>query len=184
MMKKLILWTLVTTFCLIFATSCGEPKVLDTPNVTFNTESGVASWGEVDGATGYEYKINDGVSLFVSADVTKITLLKNETLTVRALGDGEKYLDSEWSEPTVSKVATPLATPKLEKTVIGNQVLISWEIDKNAVGYEYRINSGAITPLDGEIGSFLVNKGDYFYLHALADGETFTNSEWAMLKCE
>ena len=183
---RIVLCAVLCVMCLFFALSCGndEPVTLQAPVLSFDSNTGVVSWGAVEGATGYEYRINDGQSLYVGKDTTKITLLKSESVSVRALGDGEKYLDSEWSEKVASSLSSQLATPSLKLTAMGNQVLVSWEIDKNATSYEYRINSGAITPIEGEIGSFLVNKGDYFYLHALGNGTTFTNSEWAMVKCE
>lgn len=76
------------------STTVGVPLL--TPQLTRNEN--VVSWGLIDNAVGYIYKIGlDGNEIFTP--VAFVTLKDGETLYVRALGDGEKYTESAWSAP-------------------------------------------------------------------------------------
>ncbi len=68
---------------------------LATPLVTLNEDTGVASWSAVPNASGYAYKINDGAETATSE--TSVTLSENQTLVVKAVGNGTEYSDSNWS---------------------------------------------------------------------------------------
>lgn len=68
---------------------------LDTPVVTID-ENGVASWAAVKNASGYKYVIDDGEA--VATDKTSITLENGQTIKVMAVGDGEDFTDSDYSE--------------------------------------------------------------------------------------
>ena len=72
------------------------PEEIGTPTVTVDGD-GVASWEAVKGATAYEYKINGGAATVTTS--TNVLLQNCDDLTVRALGNGKEYLDSDWSEP-------------------------------------------------------------------------------------
>ena len=63
---------------------------LSTPVVTIS-EKGLASWGAVANATGYEYTIDSTVG---TTTKTSVQLQANQTITVKAVGGG-KYEDSD-----------------------------------------------------------------------------------------
>lgn len=74
---------------------------LATPEVTVEEivagTSGIAIWKAVDNATGYAYRINGDEEQKVSSSVLSCGLKANDTVTVKALGDGVIYADSEWA---------------------------------------------------------------------------------------
>ena len=176
-MKKLICLTL----CLIlsvFCVACNGEKTLDTPVLTLS-DSGNAVWESQKGATGYEYKINDRAVVSVPADVTGIAILPGETIIVRAIGDGEKYFDSEWSAPLTNENATKLPKPVLTKQVIGSQIVISWEIDSRASSYKIRINNEAEQTIEGT--QYMISENDIFRLQAVGDDVNYISSDWAIV---
>ena len=154
----------------------GEPITLRVPVVTINDE-GVASWQAQEGAIGYEYKISSKDSISVGADVTQIKLLGGESICVRAIGDERAYLSSDWSD-NVSKIIQ-LSEPVVSQKVFGSQILVSWELDERASSYQYRLNTGAPTPIAEN--SFLINASDAFYIQAVGDGTRYDNSEWVLV---
>ncbi|MCM1289448.1 MAG: 5'-nucleotidase C-terminal domain-containing protein [Corallococcus sp.] len=70
------------------------PKTLRTPVVSIASD-GTASWTAVSNASGYKYVINGGVER--STVETSISLTHKDTIKVKTVGDGETYLDSEFS---------------------------------------------------------------------------------------
>ncbi len=73
-----------------------EGTMLLVPQLTINEN--VVTWSPVANAIGYMYKIGQsGVEIFTPA--TSVTLNEGETLYVKALGDEEEYLSSNWSAP-------------------------------------------------------------------------------------
>ena len=86
------------------------PEAIGTPTVTVD-EKGVASWEAIKGATAYAYRVNGGE--VQTTTETSVTLESGDTVTVQALGNGEEYLDSAWSETVkyIQKIfAVDLAT--------------------------------------------------------------------------
>ena len=63
---------------------------LSTPVVTIS-EKGLASWGAIANATGYEYEID---SIVGTTTKTRVQLQANQTIIVKAVGGG-KYEDSD-----------------------------------------------------------------------------------------
>ena len=176
-MKKLICLTMCLIFS-VFCVACNGEKTLDTPVLTLS-DSGNAVWESQKGATGYEYKINDGNIVSVGADVTGIAILPGETIIVRAIGDGEKYFDSEWSAPLTNENATKLTKPVLTKQVIGSQIVISWEIDSRASSYKIRLNDGSEQTIEGT--QYMISENDIFRLQAVGDDVNYISSDWAIV---
>lgn len=75
----------------------------DTGSVTLATpqptvEGTTVRWASVDGAAGYE--VSCGYEIVrLKNDVTEYEGREGETVRVRAIGDGTRYLDSPWSDP-------------------------------------------------------------------------------------
>lgn len=101
-MKKLRLYLLLGAIlcCILVFAGCG-PKTLDRPTgVRVDTEKMELAWDEVENARVYSVEING------EADAThnnpySISKLKagEYEFRVKALGDGDAYADSDWSEP-------------------------------------------------------------------------------------
>lgn len=82
-----------------------EPSLvqLAAPTVTYDQETNLLSWSEVDNASGYRVTVN-GQTKDHGADTTEQEVAISEgdsyTMSVQALGDGEKYSNSEISTIT------------------------------------------------------------------------------------
>ena len=183
-MKKIACFILCLV-CLFSLTCCKDDEdtvhTLSVPVVTID-EQGTASWEPVEGAISYEYKIDDGDARIVDASICKVLLLAGESICVRALGDNEVYLDSQWSENVTFGESNKLATPKVTKAEFGDShIKVSWELDPLATSYEYRLNSSSDTPLEKGVSSFLIGKGDTFYVRAKGN-EKYIDSDWAIVR--
>ena len=82
-----------------------EPSLvqLAAPIVTYDQETNLLSWSEVENASGYRVTVNDQNEDY-GADTTELEVTIDEgdsyTMSVQALGDGEKYSNSEISTIT------------------------------------------------------------------------------------
>lgn len=82
-----------------------EPSLvqLAAPIVTYDQETNLLSWSEVENASGYRVTINEQTEGY-GADTTEIEVTIDEgdsyTMSVQALGDGETYSNSEVSTIT------------------------------------------------------------------------------------
>ena len=70
------------------------PVRLSAPSVTLSGNT--VSWGAVAGACGYELDRGDKV-IKLDGNILSYTLTESADVSVRAVGDGESYLSSEWS---------------------------------------------------------------------------------------
>ena len=175
-MKKLIF---VSVFILLMLISCSpDPRPCDTPKISVS-EDGDARWQSVKGAVSYEYIIDDNEPVRVDSNITAIRLLNNESIKVRAIGDGEKYFDSEWSNIAtyVSSKKQPLPSPK----IITNGNLVTWEAmeGKDVLGYEYILNNAEPVICTDPRGVFLSNT-DTLKVKAISANENYLDSEYAV----
>lgn len=82
-----------------------EPSLvqLAAPEIAYDQETNLLSWSEVENASGYRVTINEQTEGY-GADTTEIEVTIDEgdsyTMSVQALGDGEKYSNSEISTIT------------------------------------------------------------------------------------
>ncbi|MBR2721643.1 MAG: bifunctional metallophosphatase/5'-nucleotidase [Clostridia bacterium] len=74
----------------------GKPITLVPPAVQINN-SGVAHWIALPGATSYAYKINNGAEQITANCAVELEV--GQSIAVKAIGDGTRYLDSVYSEP-------------------------------------------------------------------------------------
>ena len=157
----------------------GELKV---PTITIDAD-GIASWGAIEGAVAYEYKINDGKAIRVEATITKIKVVGTESISVRAIGDGKATTSSAWSEPVRASVPQ-LAKPTLSVQIIGDMAFVTWEKDEHALSYKYRLNAEGEKTLDGDALGMQIGVGDTLYVCAIGDGISYLDSDWAIVKPE
>lgn len=82
-----------------------EPSLIQlaAPEVTYDQETNLLSWSEVENASGYRVTVNEQTEDY-EADTTELEVTIDEgdsyTMSVQALGDGEKYSNSEISTIT------------------------------------------------------------------------------------
>lgn len=159
----------------VIALAACQAVTLPTPEVTIDAD-GVASWKAIDGATRYVYKIGNGNE--ISTTETEITgsLDDGDSIVVKAIGDGSKYLDSEWSAaktytmPTAATLTVPVVT-------INAQGVASWTAVANASGYAYKLNDGQEQTTANL--SVQLAAGDKIVVKAVGDGVNYEDSSYS-----
>lgn len=157
----------------------GEPTKLGAPTLTLVDDKAV--WSEVKGAVGYEVSVGLDIITY-DATVSSHTLKAGDTALVRAVGDGEKYLTSAWSnsvtygekpeEPPKDKLATPVVA--LEGAVA------SWAAVEGADGYELSIGMTKLT-LDATVTSYTLSDGETIVVRAISNSSDVDSSAWSAL---
>ena len=160
-------------------TAPAEPTELSAPVVSVNS-TGLASWNTVANASGYKYKINNGTEQ--STTSTSVQLNDGDSIVVKAVGDGEGFLDSAYSSAvTYNANLTQLSAPTITIDTSGKAV---WNYVQYATGFAYRINNGT----EQTTGKFIedrtvqLNDGDSIIVKALGDGTTYSDSEYSESK--
>ena len=163
-------FTIVMVLAVILSLSACDVqglKKLDAPVVTVS-ETGLASWEAVEGAVGYKYKINNG---FEKETVeTSVQLQHNETIVVKAIGDGKKYSNSDYS---IGKkyVASSSEKKTLPAPVVGvsEDGVATWNAVEGASGYAYKIDDGA--EIRTNETSVTLENGQSVRVKAVGDGK-------------
>lgn len=105
----------LTILCMVVLVSCitNDTVTLEKPVVEIS-ETGLASWAEVENAKGYRYVIDDGEETLTT--LTSVQLENGQSIKVKAVGDN-KYLDSKYSDVKtyveIDKTVYGLPTPEL-----------------------------------------------------------------------
>lgn len=153
-------WSGVKTFI--------KKYTLETPQVIIDKD-GTASWTAVEHASKYAYEIDDGEA--VETTNLSIQLSNGQAIKVKAIGDGNIYLDSIYS---AEKAYNKLSAPQISINETG---LASWGEVANAAGYKYKINDES-----GEHAAegltFQLSNGYKISVKAVG-GEGWFDSEWA-----
>lgn len=173
--------SLIISICMCFAfagcDSCNDDKApakLLTPVVTID-DKGVASWLEVENASGYAYVIGDGEE--TATDNLSVNLADGQSIKVKAKGDGKNYTDSDFSEVKTytapSKQPVQLAGPSVS---IGTDGTVTIGTVEHAVKIVYVINEGAETEYDANNKPVLTD-GQTIKVTAKGDGVNYTDSQ-------
>ena len=148
--------------------SSGVPK-LSTPEVDINS-SGVASWSAITNAVGYECIINEQTT---NTTETEIQLSYGQKITVKALGDGISYADSDYS--------TSKTYDKPEFSIPVVSITSSGQATWNAITDEYKINNGSTKTTTST--SVTLEDGDTITVRALpSDTTNYNPSAWSTAK--
>lgn len=173
--------SLIISICMCFAfagcDSCNDDKApakLSTPVVTID-DKGVASWLEVENASGYAYVIGDGEE--TATDNLSVNLADGQSIKVKAKGDGKNYTDSDFSEVKTytapSKQPVQLAGPSVS---IGTDGTVTIGTVEHAVKIVYVIGDGAETEYDANNKPVLTD-GQTIKVTAKGDGVNYTDSQ-------
>lgn len=144
----------------------GGGEQLSAPIISKNDKT--VSWTAVDNASGYEVTVNGGTPIAVEG--TKYVLTETAAgdykITVKALGDGKKFLDSEQSNEVTITVTAAVVIPT--KTTLAAPVLtsdgveITWSAVEHATGYEVYVDGElAVTQQDLAFTLSVADVGDY-----------------------
>ena len=170
----LVLLSLIISVCMLAIAgcgSCGDAVALPTPVVNID-KNGVASWAADENASGYSYKIDDGEEKATTG--TSVTLKNGQSISVKAVGDGKNYLDSDWSEvKTFRKPAEKLGTPVV---TIDEDGLASWTADSNASKYLLKIDT---TESETTETTVQLTDGQSIQVKAVAASTAYIDSEWS-----
>ncbi|MFA5752447.1 MAG: fibronectin type III domain-containing protein [Bacteroidales bacterium] len=168
-----------------------SPMVLSAPEgfatsaMTPNTVT--ITWDEDADAEGYSYQIDDGDWVEVLEAVAELTGLTYSTpykIRVKAIGDGEDFVDSPESEE-FSFTTDPLivldAPADLTATEVGeNDVTVTWSAVANASEYEVAVgettDTVAAETLTYQFTTLDVNTEYTFSVKAVGDGITYDDS--------
>ncbi len=155
-----------------------QPQPLATPAVSVD-ETGMARWEAVENAEGYLYKINDGEE--TRTEGTSVQLSDGDSIIVKAVGDGENFIDSGWSQAVSYNVTPPqptkLETPEID---VDENGLATWGGVNGADGYKYKINSEADEHIfEGERLEYQLHDGEYIEVKAFSNNaDLYTESDW------
>lgn len=149
--------------------------------------SATITWDEDADAEGYEYQIDDGAwveVLVAEAELTGLTYSTTYKIRVKAIGDGESFVDSPESEEysfTTAALIVLDAPADLTATEVGeNDVTVTWSAVANAAGYE--VADGETTDtvtaetLTYQFTTLDVNTEYTFSVKAVGDGVTYGDS--------
>ena len=157
-----------------------EPTKLNTPIVSLS-QSGMASWQMINNAVSYVYKIDGGNEVEIST--ASVQLINGQSISVKAIGDGENYTDSDWStsvtytEGIVPENPTKLNPPTVN---ISSSGLASWSAVDGAISYKYKIDGGneeSTTDL-----SVQLSEGQSISVKAVGDGVNYIDSDYSTSK--
>lgn len=173
--------SLILTICMCFAfagcDSCSDdeaPAKLSTPVVTID-DNGVATWLEVENASGYAYVIDDKPE--VSTTQLSVNLADGQSVKVKAKGDGANYSDSDFSEIKTynapAKQPKKLASP--EVTIAGDGTVTIGAVE-HASKIVYVIGDGAETEYDASNKPVLTD-GQTIKVTAKGDGTNYSDSD-------
>ena len=146
-------------------------------------DDGLAYWDKVEGAIGYEYKINDGKATRVGETTTSIMLFGSEKIVVRAIAVSEAN-NSDWSEEVRTKQIAQLPKPTLNVAKYGDSTFVTWTKDPRAITYMYRLNADEEKEIGADELGIQIGAQDTLYIKAVGDGISYANSDWAIVKPE
>ncbi len=196
-MKKIVFLLLSLITCCTFfigATACGGnssaggpssgeqtgvQNKLETPSVLLVGNK--AEWKKVPNASSYRYKIGEDGEEVVTIDLVK-TLADGQTIYVKAVGDRDFYLDSDWSQGvTYTKNSVQLERP----VCTYENFVVTWSPVENAIAYEYKFtewtDNNTTIYSTTELMTIPHTEG-YFCVRAVGDGEYYTTSNWRQVK--
>ena len=140
----------------LLLTALGSKMVLSAPEgfatsaMTPNTVT--ITWNEDADAEGYSYQIDNGAWVAVDVAEAELTGLTHSTtykIRVKAIGDGESFVDSPESEEysfTTAALIVLDAPADLTATEVGvNEITITWGEVANATEYEVQIGETTYT---------------------------------------
>ena len=145
------------------------------------------SWLEDADAEGYEYQIDDGAWVEVDvaeAELTGLTYSTTYKIRVKAIGDGESFVDSPESEEysfTTAALIVLDAPADLTATDVGeHDVTVTWSAVANATEYEVAVGETTDTvtaeTLTYQFTTLNVNAQYTFSVKAVGDGVTYDDS--------
>lgn len=127
-----------------------EPIKLDTPVVTLNNDT--ATWEKIENVDKYEISINGNLS-YVDNSITSKKLTSGDNFKVRAIGDGNNYLTSDWSNVVV-----------YEKTNQNeNSYTVTWLNGDTVLEVDHHVPYGTMPSYDGKTPEKNSN-GDNIYV--------------------
>ncbi len=129
-----------------------------------------ASWTKQANAIGYVCKINGNEQEMITDNY--VLLANGDTLQVKAVGDGVRGTDSDWSNVLTYK-AKALDVPYAEFN--GN--VLQWEAIDGAIGYVCEVNGEAQEIV--YTCSYVAKHGDTIKVKAVGNGTTTVDSDYS-----
>jgi 2',3'-cyclic-nucleotide 2'-phosphodiesterase (5'-nucleotidase family) len=172
LMKKRIFSIFLCLFTLCYLVSCGTKK-LETPEVILMNE--IAKWDSIDNASYYEVDI-DGNIIQLENNINTKKLEDGQSLKVRAIGDKNKYRDSDWSN-TVTYKSTSTIKLDIPVITISNDGVASWDSVSKATKYVYMIDDKE--EIETNNLSVQLEEGQFIKVKAIGDGNKIIDSNYS-----
>ncbi len=163
--------------------------VLASPADLTATEVGenevTVTWSAVANAAEYEVAVGETTDTVTEGPLTyqftSLDVYTGYTFSVKAVGDGVTYGDSELSEITVTTLKEQLDAPEgfAASGITPNSATITWDDDADAEGYAYQIDDGEwVEVLISEIELTGLTYSTPYTLRfkSLGDDESFVDS--------
>lgn len=162
-MKKILF--LIISFVLFICSSCAYETKLEKP-INLRITKNVLTWDNVPSSCGYSVMYN-GKEYIVDDNILNLEIddLKEYEITVKALGDGKYYNDSEYASIIFIPEIIKLQNPELSL----NNGYITWEYNENAEKYKIKLQNpnGEITYSETTECSFML-PGEIEGLHIVS----------------
>ncbi len=124
----------------LFAVGCGDkkggiqsrPSVLSVPTVTVDGV-GLASWAAVPNASGYAYIVDGGET--TATNDRSVLLHNGQSIRVKAVGDGKKFIDSEYCASVLYTL------PEEETTVFSGTTEVGATVTLTTDAHAYNVTA-------------------------------------------
>lgn len=131
-------------------------------------------------ASSFKYKVDGGEETALALDAT-FTLTSGQSVTVKAVGDGTIYTDSEYTDSVTYTAPQTLAVPDVTLAIEGTtagKVVASWNAVPNATKYAYVVNGGDAVETQDNTVTVDLAEADTFKVMAVGDTNTATDGNF------
>ena len=129
----------------VFTTHTVQLEINNLAVTGYSENSITLSWDKVEGASGYQYKVNENgtfndANVSISGNVCTLTIDNlnqgtEYTIYIKAVSDDSYYSESEVKYAT-KKTKTKLLKPEIiERVITAKTIKVSWDPVENASGY-------------------------------------------------
>lgn len=128
---KFCVFVFIVSVLAVFFGSCAQKATkLSSPVLQIN-KNGTITWQKTDNAVGYAYVVDGGEEKFTTD--TQIRIAEGESVTVKAVGDGKNYLDSDFSEAVIRLKSVK---PTIERVLAGRDAFTKENVDGTDVSLQ------------------------------------------------
>ena len=177
-------------------TAPATPTKLATPTVSVDG-AGLVNWTDVAHASGYVIDVGGTQFNYTQA----VSLMNGETVKVKAVGDGTKYSDSDWSNAVTYRAPVPKLSTPAPYFAEGSIGILRWAAVTGAQSYKVHWYSTSWSDAekkstrDNQLFCAVVTTNEFcatdqigatsleyyeFEVQAIGDGADYTDGSWSL----